>query len=175
MNKTYQKTFPGVKNSGFTLIELLVVVLIIGILAAVAVPEYTKAVEKSRVSEAVTQLRNLLMAQKTYKLANAEYATDLTLLDIELPNINADNHKQFSTQDWVITLMIHDLYTSSYNAFAARAKNGKAISSGDYLYGILLTVPSDGNPSWRCQLNAGNPTVPAICRSITNSADGTMQ
>ena len=175
MRKIYQKPLPAGKNAGFTLIELLVVVLIIGILAAIALPEYTKAVEKSRVSDAVTQLRNLLTAQKAYKLANAGYATDLTLLDVEMPNISADNPKQFSTQDWVITLEIHDLYTDTFRAFAARAKNGKAITTGEYTYGILLTVPREGTPTWKCQLNAGNATVPNMCRSITNSSDGIMK
>ena len=57
-------------NGGFTLIELLVVVLIIGILAAVAVPQYTFAVEKARFAEATTVVANLQKAIDAYILAN---------------------------------------------------------------------------------------------------------
>ena len=71
---------------GFTLIELLVVVLIIGILAAVAVPQYQKAVYKSRAVEAVNMLKALTQAQNVYYLANGQWTTDFKKLDIEIPN-----------------------------------------------------------------------------------------
>lgn len=55
---------------GFTLIELLVVVLIIGILASVAVPQYTKAVEKSRAAGVIQKVKSLQNAVDMYLLAN---------------------------------------------------------------------------------------------------------
>jgi len=64
-------------NKAFTLIELLVVVLIIGILSAVALPQYRKAVAKARTTEAVVMLKALTDAQEVYFLANNQYTNSL--------------------------------------------------------------------------------------------------
>jgi prepilin-type N-terminal cleavage/methylation domain-containing protein len=61
------------KKSGFTLIELLVVVLIIGILAAIAVPQYFKVVEKGKVAEALAAADALRGAQERYLAAAGGY------------------------------------------------------------------------------------------------------
>ena len=76
---------------GFTLIELLVVVLIIGILAAVAVPQYQKAVLKSRLTEGQVLLSSYVQAQQAYYLAHGEYCDshcNANQLDLGMPRGN---------------------------------------------------------------------------------------
>ena len=96
---------------GFTLIELLVVVLIIGILAAVALPQYQKAVEKSKAVQAQTLLKSVYQAAKAYKLANGSWPTSFDELAVEIPwtgntnwaNLSAATQGKSNT-DWSIQL-----------------------------------------------------------------------
>ncbi len=73
------------KNAAFTLIELLVVVLIIGILAAVAVPQYQKAVAKAHYMQLVTAGKSLKEGMEEYYMANGTYPTLWSELVIRYP------------------------------------------------------------------------------------------
>jgi prepilin-type N-terminal cleavage/methylation domain-containing protein len=78
------------RKYGFTLIELLVVVLIIGILASIALPQYFKVVERGRVAEAISMFGALKSSQNRAYIKNGAYATDWTTLDMS-PKDTAGN------------------------------------------------------------------------------------
>ena len=84
MTSFYNGQKPSICFGGFTLIELLVVVLIIGILSAIALPQYQKAVMKSKMVQGFVTLRAIDTAQEEYFLANGVYSDDLDDLSISV-------------------------------------------------------------------------------------------
>ena len=73
------------KHAGFTLIELLVVVLIIGILAAIVVPQYQTAVTKAKAVKVISLMSQINRSQELYYMNNALYAEDPRELDFTFP------------------------------------------------------------------------------------------
>ena len=69
-------------NKAFTLIELLVVVLIIGILSAIALPQYAKAVEKARLAEAMTNIKAIETAVKETLLSEGNFPAGMKFKDV---------------------------------------------------------------------------------------------
>ncbi len=157
---TREKTF----TNGFTLVELLVVVLIIGILAAVALPQYQKAVDKARASEAVQLISTLEKATELWILENGVrdatfLGTDSTdKLDINLPC-------QY-TEGGVDCYVNENVFRTEINS-----------SSPSYVYAYLrpktydwvtIVAERDTNGTWThwCGYNADEKRTEDICKSL---------
>ena len=94
-------------KTGFTLIEVLVVVLIIGILAAVAVPGYMRSVEKTRAMEAIQALSDISKAEHDYYLSKNRYTndfSDLVIATIDKNTLQEATHSSYKTDFFVYNL-----------------------------------------------------------------------
>ncbi len=138
-------------NNGFTLIELLVVVLIIGILAAVALPQYQKAVYKSRYAAMKNLVQSMYDAEQAYYLANGQYTEDFDNLSIDVSGRNGNMlHARYPLPNTVCALGPQYVYCKNSKIDLAYAR---FYSGGRY-----------------CVFYNENQLAQQICKQETNNA-----
>ena len=168
-------------EKAFTLIELLVVVLIIGILAAVALPQYQKAVEKSRVAEALQIVASTQQAIDAYLLANhfpsstvqligdkskssANYKSGILDIDIEAP-LTCD---QASGDYCRSKHFAYNAYckSDSCTISAVRHQNGNRDSNAEEYYLKASKSADDETWSKTCTYKTAYPYSVSLCKSL---------
>ena len=153
-----------INNKGFTLIELLVVVLIIGILAAIALPQYRIAVGKAKFSTLKNLTRTVWDSAQRYYLVNNTYPQTTTDLDIGL-NIKEEKYidkkyLEFTTTD-DINCTIWDKNPTNFIAC------GKTILGKS----IRLYLKSNGSPDTCLVMsNDKNDAANKLCKKETGNA-----
>ena len=152
-------------KKGFTLIELLVVVLIIGILAAVALPQYTKAVEKARTAEAMQMLGDIATAESIYYMAKNEFTGNLNNLDIVMAGVTGDTGT-VSTNSYTITITSPAAATGNTSvgqSFAATAERKSGTYEGAKLQ---ITVDANGKIEKSCVDKTTGEGTSAVTKSL---------
>jgi type IV pilus assembly protein PilA len=150
-------------NEGFTLIELLVVIIIVGVLAAIALPSFLNQIGKARGSEAKSNLGVINRAQQAYRLENQTFATTYTNLDA-----------QISPKFYLYTTTTASQYTSKTIATPKAANQDlKAYAagvaqSGDNTIATLLcestaTAAASGSTDVNTAGSAGGPSTTGTC------------
>lgn len=166
---TYSNTRRGYTHSGcskgFTLIELLVVVLIIGILAAVAVPQYQVAVEKSRMTEALVILKK---AQQARVLDYLERGADDGSGPTDIMEFSGgtwdENGSFYCTKHFVYEL---DDNTGA-RAYRTNSIPDDCSIPSSSSYELWLSSPSDGEGWQDSNLCSANDDLGyKICQSLT--------
>lgn len=149
-------------KKGFTLIELLVVVLVIGILAAIAIPGYQGAVDKSRYSSLMPVAKNIKDAQERMLMVRADYTDRLEDLDIKAPGtINGNTTKD--NEGVVYKIELSDTHKS------IRAESEYMHNA----YVIYLSQNTEFADDVHCEALTDSARANKLCQSLNGREIGT--
>ncbi|NJL55641.1 prepilin-type N-terminal cleavage/methylation domain-containing protein [bacterium] len=150
-------------EEGFTLIELLVVIIIIGILAAIALPSFLNQAAKAKQSEAKNTVGSTNRAQQAYRLAQSAFATAFTDLASDVAIVSLTDN--YTYQD-IATSTATDAYITANPIDAQALKGYKGRVS------ILTAGPSSSGGAVAGACEDNNKGAPAVTVNI--AADGTV-
>ena len=159
-------------KKGFTLIELLVVVLIIGILSAVALPQYQKAVDKVRVSELFAIVKNLKEQQEVFYLANGYYADTCEEMGADLPAGFVDDPEDSRAGYYILEKGNFKLKISCLNGPFPKEVEGRVFGWAQITSVKGVNIESffdhitDSSQAGRSFCYANNPQGVDICKSL---------
>jgi prepilin-type N-terminal cleavage/methylation domain-containing protein len=153
-------------RKAFTLIELLVVVLIIGILAAIALPQYQFAVEKTKAAQAFSILQILNNATERYYLTHDQYPSvnDWDALDITIAHISIDRQNILISKYFRINLMVNYHFVGNHIQSPLLANNG---------INMLLSAPYPKNTKgkYTCRYADSSSLHKKLCETICGTTD----
>jgi type IV pilus assembly protein PilA len=155
------------RDTGFTLIELLVVVVIMGILTAIAIPNFLSGASKAKQTEAKTTIGSINRAQVVYRTEGKGFARDMDSLGLGLPTSTQNYAYEMSvSSDGAGTTAIATPKDASLKGYSGGAVmfTGKTNNSAIATVLCEVTLPGITKPAPpTLQSGANTPEIAAIC------------